>query len=62
VIYAGPAGPCAAGGHRHLGGRHQAGRALAWDHLLSVGGVGDRLAAANALAADADVVLGAGTR
>jgi 3D-(3,5/4)-trihydroxycyclohexane-1,2-dione acylhydrolase (decyclizing) len=42
----------------------QAGKgALAWDHPLSVGGVGATGSpAANALAADADVVLGVGTR
>jgi 3D-(3,5/4)-trihydroxycyclohexane-1,2-dione acylhydrolase (decyclizing) len=42
----------------------QAGKgALAWDHPLSVGGVGATGSpAANALATDADVVLGVGTR
>jgi 3D-(3,5/4)-trihydroxycyclohexane-1,2-dione acylhydrolase (decyclizing) len=42
----------------------QAGKgALAWDHPLSVGGAGATGSpAANALAADADVVLGVGTR
>ena len=42
----------------------QAGKgALAWDHPCAVGGIGATgSAAANALARDADVVLGAGTR
>jgi 3D-(3,5/4)-trihydroxycyclohexane-1,2-dione acylhydrolase (decyclizing) len=42
----------------------QAGKgALAWDHPCAVGGVGSTgTAAANALAREADVVLGAGTR
>ena len=42
----------------------QAGKgALAWDHPMAVGGVGATgSAAANALAADADVVIGIGTR
>jgi 3D-(3,5/4)-trihydroxycyclohexane-1,2-dione acylhydrolase (decyclizing) len=42
----------------------QAGKgALAWDHPLAVGGVGATgSAAANALAAEADVVIGIGTR